>query len=248
MKKKTYLLSQDEVSRLETELLYLKNPKKSPSLSRFFKTGKGEYGEGDLFLGITVPVLRKISKKYYNSIHYKDLSSILYHKYHEIRFVGFILLVLNYEKEKNPKSKSEIAKFYIQHKKGLNNWDLVDVTAHKILGPELFSKEKTLLYTYAKSKDLWENRIAILTTFHFIRLFQFEDTLQISRLLLTHPHDLIHKAVGWMLRELGKRDPDLLRSFLQENSIHMPRTMLRYSIEKFSKTERMKFLQAPFRG
>ncbi len=248
MKKMSYSVSQEEVSRLESELLSLKNPKISPNLSRFFKTGKGEYGEGDLFLGITVPVLRKISKKYYNSIYYKDLSSILYHKYHEIRFVGFILLVLNYEKEKNPNTRSEIVKFYLQHKKGLNNWDLVDVTAHKILGPELFSKEKTLLYTYAKSANLWENRIAILTTFHFIRLHQFEDTIQISRLLLKHPHDLIHKAVGWMLRELGKRDSSLLRAFLEENSSHMPRTMLRYSIEKFTETERKKFLQTPSPG
>lgn len=223
--------------KLLEEIKKNENSERAQHSQYFFKTGKGEYGEGDLFLGITVPVCRQIAKKY-KDISLKDLKPLMTNKYHEVRLIAIIILTLKYKE--NPK---EIYEFYLNNLKGINNWDLVDVSCHKIIGEYLKNKEKSQLYKLAKSNDLWEKRISIVSTFTFIRNNQFEDTINISELLLKDKHDLIHKAVGWMLRELGKRDILLLEAFLDKNTKNMPRTMLRYAIEKFDKDKKLHYMK-----
>jgi len=218
------------------------NIKKARILAGFFKTKKGDYGEGDAFLGITVPKQRKIAKGYIN-LGLRDIQRLLNNKYHEYRLVALIILIEKYLKA-DKDLKKQIVTFYFKNAKGknINNWDLVDLSAPKILGDYLFDKEKKVLYDLAGSNYLWERRIAILTTFYFIRKKRFVDTLKISEILINDKHDLIHKAVGWMLREVGKRDLAKEINFLNKFSKVMPRVMLRYAIEKFSKTERQKYL------
>jgi len=205
---------------------------------RFFKTGKGEYGEGDLFLGITVPKTREIAKKY-KDLNLKDLQKLLESKIHEHRLCALMILRFQYDKTKS----KEIVDFYLKNTKNINNWDLVDLSCSYIIGDWLKDKDRGLLYRLAKSKSLWERRIAIISTSQFIRNTQFEDTIKISEMLLTDKHDLIHKAVGWMLREMGKRDQKVLEKFLQKYSKQMPRTMLRYAIEKFDEQKRKSYLK-----
>ncbi len=228
---------------IEKEIYSLRNQDKSLILTKFFKTQKGEYSEGDLFLGVTVPQSRVIVKKYYDKIEYQKLEYLINHKYHEIRFIGLNILVLKYEKETEPLEKEKLVNYYIKNLKGVNNWDLVDSTAYKILGPHLIDKDKSILYKFAESKNLWENRISIISTLYFIKNNQFNDTISISQILINHPHDLIHKAVGWMLREIGKKDKKILLDFLNKYYLTMPRTMLRYAIEKLSLVEKKFYMK-----
>jgi len=216
------------------------NKQQAKSLQWFFKTGAGEYGEGDVFAGIKMPLQRKIAKEF-KDLNYRDIRELVGSKIHEERMIGLLILQGKYEKgDENEKEK--IYKFYIRNRKGINNWDLVDISAPKIMGEHLLNRDKKLLYKFAHSKKLWERRIAILSTFTFIRAGKFETTFKISDILLDDDHDLIHKAVGWMLRETGKKDLKAEEKFLKPRYKKMPRTMLRYAIEKFPEVKRKKYL------
>jgi len=236
----------DFPQNLKKEIENVANREKSITLQRFFKTKKGQYGEGDIFLGITVPESRKIAKKYSN-LSLEEIKILLESKIHEERLIGLLILVNNYEK--NVETRKEIFDFYIDNAKFINNWDLVDQTADKIAGRFLFdfgkdySIYKGLLKKLAESDNLWERRIAIISTFYFIKNNQFQETLKIAEILMKDEHDLIQKAVGWMLREIGKRDLRILENFLKYNYKSMPRTMLRYAVEKFSEDKRQSYLK-----
>jgi 3-methyladenine DNA glycosylase AlkD len=216
------------------------NKQQAESLQWFFKTGAGEYGQGDVFAGIKMPVQRIIAKEFKN-LNYNDIKELLASKIHENRMIGLLILLGKFKKG-DEDEKEKIFKFYIRNRKGINNWDLVDITAPKIVGEHLLERDKKVLYKFAKSKILWERRIAILSTFTFIRAGKFETTYELSDILLDDDHDLIHKAVGWMLRETGKKDLHAEEKFLQSRYKKMPRTMLRYAIEKFPKVKRKKYL------
>jgi len=222
------------------ELQSSANPEQAKNLQRFFKTGKGEYGEGDVFLGIKVPVQRKTAKKYIGLPLIK-LQELLNSKIHEHRMVGLFILVDKFKKSKE--EKGNIFNFYIKNTKNINNWDLVDLSAPNIVGEFLFDKKKDILYELAESKNLWEKRIAIISTMNFIKKGEYKDALRISEILLNDKHDLIHKAVGWMLREIGKRDLKTEEEFLKQHYKKMPRTMLRYAIEKFPEKERQQWMK-----
>jgi 3-methyladenine DNA glycosylase AlkD len=229
------------IDKILKELKSKKNKEQAKNLSRFFKTGKGHYGEGDIFWGIKVPVQREVVKKF-KEASLKDIQELLNSKVHEHRLAGLLILVEKYKKAEN---KREIYDFYLKNTKNINNWDLVDLTAPNIVGSFLLEnkKERKILYSLVKSKNLWERRIAILSTFTLLREKDFKDVLKISEMLLKDEHDLIHKAVGWMLRELGKRDKDVEIEFLEKYCKVMPRTMLRYSLEKFNTKEREKYMK-----
>jgi 3-methyladenine DNA glycosylase AlkD len=207
----------------------------------FFKTGKGEYGEGDVFSGLKVPTQRKVAREF-KDLSLADLKELLHSKIHEERLISLLILVNNYERG-DEKEKKSIYTFYIKNRMGINNWDLVDLSAPKIVGKYLFDKDKSILFKFASSKNLWERRIAILSTYEFIRNHQYDTTLKIAKILLEDEHDLIHKAVGWMLREIGKKDLKVEEIFLKKHYKKMPRTMLRYAIEKFPEIKRKKYLQ-----
>jgi 3-methyladenine DNA glycosylase AlkD len=229
------------LNQIKKDLQKLKNPQKAKILARFFKTGKGEYGEGDVFLGITVPQQRKVAKKY-PDLTLKQLQNLLSSKIHEHRLTALFVLISKYRKA-DEKDKKEIFNFYLQNTKNINNWDLVDSSAPYILGDYLLEKNKTILYKLAKSNNLWERRIAIMATFEFIKNNRFQDTLKIAKILLKDKHDLIHKAAGWMLREVGKKDQPTEEQFLKKHYQQMPRTMLRYAIEKFPEKKRKFYLK-----
>jgi len=218
-----------------------KNPTQAIILQRFFKTGKGEYGEGDIFYGIKVPEQRMVAKQF-KDLAFDDLKELIKSKVHEERLIAAFILVDQY-KRGDEKKKKIVFDFYLKNRKGINNWDLVDLSAPKIVGAYLIDKEKKLLYKFANSKDLWEKRISIISTQTFIREYFFEDTLNISKILLQDKHDLIHKAVGWMLREIGNRDLETEEEFLKKHYKAMPRTMLRYAIEKFPEQKRIAYLR-----
>ena len=207
---------------------------------RFFKTGKGEYGEGDQFLGIRVPVLRE-QVKHYRSTPLPEVKKLLTSSFHEERLFALLLLVRKFSKG-DDEEKTTIYQLYLENTQYINNWDLVDSSAYQIVGTYLETRERQILYQLAQSQSLWERRIAIMATFQFIRNQQFDDTLRLSELLLNDAEDLIHKAVGWMLREVGKRDMAVEKAFLKSYYKTMPRTMLRYAIEKFSKQDRQQYL------
>ena len=228
------------LDHIKRDLSQLSNPEKAKKLSRFFKTGKGQYGEGDIFLGIPVPEQRKVAKRYID-LPLNDLQELLRSKIHEHRLTALLILVSKYGKADNS-GKDENFRFYLKNIENINNWDLVDLSAPKIVGDYLVNKDTSILLKLAKSNNLWERRIAILSTFQFIRNNDFEDALSISELLLHDEHDLIHKAVGWMLREIGKRDQEIEELFLSKYCIQMPRTMLRYAIEKFDENKRKFYL------
>lgn len=217
-----------------SDLDKLKDSKKAKDLQRFFKTGKGEYGEGDIFLGIVVPEQRRVSKKYLD-LTLGDLQKLLDSKIHEYRLTALFILIAK-------KDKRAAFDFYIKNTKNINNWDLVDLSAPKILGEYLIDKDRKILYKLAKSKNLWERRMAILATFAFIKDNDFKDSLKIAEILINDEHDLIHKAVGWVLREIGKKDIKTEEEFLEKYYKKMPRIMLRYAIEKFPDGKRKKFL------
>ncbi|MEK6937095.1 MAG: DNA alkylation repair protein [Nanoarchaeota archaeon] len=235
------------LQKLKRDLNNLKNNEKSIILSGFFKTGKGQYGEGDSFLGISVPDQRKIAKKYL-SLKLEDIQNLLEANIHEYRLTALLILVEKFKKSflKNfsQEDSEEIISFYLKNTKKVNNWDLVDLTAPNILGAYLLNKNRDILYTLAKSDNLWEKRIAVISTFVFIKNNDFKDTLEISKILLKDKHDLIHKAVGWMLREVGKKSLKTETDFLSKNYKEMPRTTLRYAIEKFPEKQRKFYLNA----
>lgn len=225
-----------KASDVKKELKANIEPGKAEILSRFFKTKKGEYGEGDIFIGVMVPQIRKVAKKY-KDMGIDELQFLIKSKIHEERLCA--ALILTYKK-----LNKEIVDFYLRNTAYLNNWDIVDLTAPKVLGKWLVVNpdERKILYKFAKSKSLWERRIAILSTFALINEGDFKDSLAISKILLNDSHDLIHKAVGWMLREIGKRDQKTEEKFLQKYYKKMPRTMLRYAIERFFETKRKSYL------
>ncbi len=230
------------LSKLQKDLRSFTNPEKAKILGRFFKTGKGEYGEGDKFLGIILPLQRSIVRKYWKEITFEEMKELVKSPLHEERLVSLLIAVDKFEKG-NKKERKEIYDFYLSHTKFINNWDLVDLTAPRIIGAYLHDKDKEILTMLAKSKSLWEKRISILSTFYFIRQGDPSETFRIARLLINDKHDLIHKAVGWMLREIGKRCGEKAEEkFLQKYYKTMPRTMLRYAIEKFDNKKRKYYL------
>jgi len=230
------------VGKLKKELKKHSDKRTAKALQWFFKTGPGEYAEGDIFIGIKVPQIRAAVKKFSKEIDLKEASSLLKSKIHEERLAALLILVLKYS-EGCDADKEKIYKIYLSRTKHINNWDLIDLTAYHIIGSFLADKTKTPLYKLAKSGSLWERRISVLSTFHYIKNGKFDDTLKIAQLLLKDSEDLIHKAVGWMLREVGKRDLASEEDFLKKHYKNMPRTMLRYAIEKFPEQKRLAYLK-----
>lgn len=219
-----------------------KNEEKAKHLSGFFKTGKGQYGEGDVFLGLTVPQTRAIVKEFYQKLSIDEISEVLKSPYHEVRLGALLVLVFKYKKAEQTE-KQKIYQTYIKNIDYINNWDLVDLTAPNIVGDYIYNYGSTEdLWKLANSSHLWGERISIVAGFYFIRQKEFDYMLEVCKQFLAHEHDLIHKATGWMLREVGKRDEDVLCKFLDENAKYMPRTALRYAIEKFEEQKRKSYL------
>lgn len=229
------------ISELQLELKRNSNKEHAVNLQRFFKTGPGEYGEGDVFIGIKVPPLRSLSKKY-KTLSLVDIKKLLTSPIHEERLLSLFILVEQF-RSADEKGKERIFNFYMKNRSKINNWDLVDLSADKIAGAFLFNKDVSLLFELASSDNLWDKRIAVLSSFYFIKYGSFDISLQLSEKLLNDKHDLIHKAVGWMLREIGKRDINTLEGFLLKHYTKMPRTMLRYAIEKFPEQKRQQYLK-----
>ncbi|MBF0195244.1 MAG: DNA alkylation repair protein [Magnetococcales bacterium] len=229
------------VAKIKAELASLGNVEIAAHSAKFFKTAKGQYGEGDRFIGVRVPVQRKVAQQY-KTLPLNGIQELLRSAIHEHRLTAVIILVNRYQKAKSLKEKEKLFQFYLDYKAGINNWDLVDSSAHKIVGNYLLAhKEKrAILYHMADSTNIWDRRIAIIATMTFINNGEFTDTLNLSEKLIDDPHDLMQKAVGWALREVGKVDQKTLEKFLNKHAKTMPRTMLRYAIEKFT-TERRKF-------
>ena len=224
-------------SQIVRELRALSDDEKKIVLPRFFKTGKGEYGEGDRFLGVVVPATRSVAKRY-KDVPYEVLEALLESEWHECRLCSLLILIEKYKKE-----PEQAVRFYLSHTEGINNWDLVDLSAPYILGSFLVgSKDRKILYQLAGSTNMWERRIAVVSTLMLIRHGQFNDTIRLAELLLDSRHDLMQKSIGWMLREVGKRDQDILVGFLEKHRRQMPRTMLRYAIEKFPMEQRKHFM------
>lgn len=227
---------------IKQSLFSCADPEKAQVLQRFFQTFPGGYGEGDRFLGVKVPDQRTVSKKYYREATLSDLGELLESDIHEQRLTALFILVLKFEKADAETEKELIVDFYLKRLDRVNSWDLVDSSAPKILGPWLYHKDRSMLYDLARTNHLWRQRIAIMATFYFLKQNDFEDTLRIAEILLAHRHDLIHKAVGWMLREIGNRDRKKEEAFLKKHYKKMPRTMLRYAIEKFEPEVRARYL------
>ncbi len=234
-------LSNLKARDVQTRLKKLGNPEHAAISQRFFKTGPGEYGQGDIFIGIRVPVLRKLVKEF-KDLPAREVKILLRSPIHEERLLAILLFVHIFSKG-DETTKKGIYNLYLNSTEFINNWDLVDVSAEHIVGAYLMDKNKRPLYRLAKSKNLWERRIAIIATFYFVRRHEFSETLKISNMLLADRHDLIHKATGWMLREIGKRDLKTEETFLKEHYKKMPRTMLRYAIEKFPENKRQRYLK-----
>jgi len=220
----------NKITQIKRELKNYAKPEKVAIASRYFKTGKGEYGEGDKFLGVVMPDQRKVAKKY-RDLPFVEVQKLLESVYHEHRMTGFLILTYKFEKA-DEKLQREIYDFYFKNRKYSNNWDLVDVIVPKIMGAWLLDKKRDVLYKLARSKSLWDRRIAMLSTFAFISNSDYEDALKIAEILVHDEHDLIHKAVGWALREIGKKDAEAERKFLRKYHKTMPRVMYRYAIEK----------------
>ncbi len=232
------------VNEIKNALAELAIPEKAAFLPKFFKTGKGEYGEGDLFLGIKVPDQRAVAKEYYLQLSLKEISELLQSRYHEHRLTALFMLVFKYEKTKDIDVQAEIADFYLNHLKCINNWDLVDSSCYKILGRYAFDTQNdNLLRKLSLSEAMWHKRIAVVGTMYYIKKGFFELTKEFVMHNLQHPHDLMHKANGWLLREMGKKNEAELISFLNKNYQEMPRTTLRYSIEKLEENLRQSYLK-----
>ena len=239
-----YLYNRNSMNVLLSEMLSHADPSQVPGLSRFFKTGPGQYGERDKFLGIKVPVTREVVKECGRSVGFPELEECVTSAYHEVRLAALLALVEVFRHaRKDPALQRRCVDFYLAHTAYINNWDLVDLSCYPLLGEWLLDKDRTLLYELARNgKTLWEQRIGIVSTMTLIRHGQLADTFAIADILLQHPHDLIHKAVGWLLREAGKRDKAALVAYLAPRYGKMPRTMLRYAIEKFPEAERKSYL------
>lgn len=234
-------------NQLYTEILVHQDPTQVEGLSRFFKTGKGQYGEGDQFLGIKVPVTREVVKQCWQETSFDDLEVCIASEYHEMRLAALLTLVQIFKHAKKDKAlQQQCVDFYLVHTQYINNWDLVDLSCYELLGTWLLDKDRTLLYNLARNgKTIWEQRIGMVSTMQFLRHSQLDDTYAIAGIFLTKPqplHDLLQKAVGWLLREAGKRDELRLKDWLSSRYQTMPRTMLRYAIEKFSENERQQFM------
>jgi 3-methyladenine DNA glycosylase AlkD len=238
------------IEQIRTELIAKGSPEKAAFLSGFFKTGIGQYAEGDVFVGVNNPEVRAMAKKYAD-LPLTNIETLLHDPVHEIRLLALVILVNRFEKASrksqqvwtnSPQIRKDIFDLYLRNLEFINNWDLVDVSCHKIVGAYLFDKERDILYELAARPHLWSQRVAMVSTFNFIRHRQVNDTYQLAELLLPHPHDLMHKAVGWMLREAGKRDEGVLEDFLQTHIRQMPRMALRYAIERFEETKRKYYL------
>ena len=233
-----------EVEKLKKELQDLKNPERAKHSQGYFKTGKGEYAEGDVFIGLTSKQINDIAKKYQKDLTLNEVQELLNSKIHEYRVCALRVLIHKYKKAKKDRlEKRRIYELYLKNTHNINNWDLVDISAPHIVGDFLQRDGTEMLTRLAKSEDLWERRIAVLSTFPFIKKSQFGETLAISELLMKDEHDLIHKAVGWGLREVGKKNMKVLELFLMQRYKEMPRTMLRYAIEKFPEEKRKAYLK-----
>lgn len=229
-------------NKVLSALRIIADKKLAKNLSWFFKTGPGDYGEGDKFFGVYVPQQRKIAKQYFN-LSLSEIKKLLLSPWHEARLTGLLILVNKYKNADTILEQKNIFNFYLEQAPRINNWDLVDLSAPYIAGEWLKDKPKNILYKLAVSSNLWQKRIAIVATFAFIKNNDLIHSYKIAKLLVNDKHDLIHKATGWMLREAGKRNTTVLKKFLQQNGRQMPRTMLRYAIEKFSPQERKRFLK-----
>ena len=226
---------------IHEEFKKMSNQEHAALLQKYFKTGKGEYGEGDIFLGLHVPTVRKIAKKY-RILSLSEASEFLKSPFHEERLFALFVLVELF-KRANEENKKEIYDFYLKNTNFINNWDLVDASAGPIIGAYLFTRDRKPIYVLAKSRNLWERRIAIMATSFFIANNEYADTLNLTEMLLNDKEDLIHKAVGWMLREIGKRNLEIEENFIKKHYQNMPRTMLRYAIEKFPEEKRKSYLK-----
>jgi len=221
----------NSLQAIKQELQALADPQTAQHSQRFFKTGKGEYGEGDIFLGIRVPVIRQLAKKH-QQLPLDKIESLLHSNFHEQRLLALIMMV-NLYKKSDTSTQQQIFNSYINNVQYINNWDLIDTTTPHIIGAYLFDKNRQILFDYAKSDNLWQRRIAVLACFYFIQLEDFSDFIKIAEMLVDDQQDLIHKAVGWMLREAAKRQLSITMNFLDQYAASMPRTMLRYALERF---------------
>ena len=229
------------IERVRAELRAQANPEKARALQRFFKTGPGEYGEGDVFLGTGMPAVRRLAARH-KDLSAKDVQRLLASPYHEERMIALRILVRQYDREDDA-ARDRIFRLYMKNRRRINNWDLVDVTARHIVGRHLMNRSRGALRRLARSPSLWDRRIAVMSSFWFVRYGDFADTLALAGMLLDDPEDLIHKAVGWMRREVGKRNPAAAEGFLRLHYRRMPRTMLRYAIEKLPVEKRRRYLQ-----
>lgn len=243
-KRKIISTSAATLSGLKRELARDANPERARASAWFFKTGRGEYGEGDKFIGLTVPAQRAIANRY-TLLGFTDLERLLASRIHEHRFTALLILVAQYENG-NAAAKQKVFDFYLKHTHRVNNWDLVDTSAPYIVGEHLVTRSRQVLYRLAQSRDLWERRIAMVATMAFIRRGDLSDVFAIADRLLADNHDLIHKAIGWMLREAGKQSPTEMIDFLKRNYSRMPRTALRYAIERLPEAQRRAALRGQF--
>lgn len=234
----------DILKEIKEALVTLSIPEKAEFFPKFFKTGKGEYGEGDLFLGVKVPDQRSVAKEYYARISMEELSKLLSSQYHEHRLTALFMLISKFEKTKDKAVKDEIVEFYLNHLQHINNWDLVDSSCYKILGRYAFENQKDeLLRTLSDSEEMWHKRIAVVGTMHYVKKGSFDLTKEFVTKNLKHPHDLMHKANGWLLREMGEKNEAELINFLNKHYKEMPRTSLRYAIEKLDEALRQDYLK-----
>ncbi len=225
-------------------LYALANPARAAQLRRFFKTGPGEYGEGDRFLGVSLPQTRALVKKFWRETDFAELEELYASPWHEARAAAVLTLVEKFEKTKDEAARKAVFDFYVQHLPRANNWDLIDVSVYKIIGVYLYNKEdRSLFYRLARSKSLWEQRASIVGTMYLVKRGDFQITLALAERFLTHPHDLMHKACGWLLREVGKKDESVLCAFLDKHHKQMPRTMLRYALERLSPALKKRYME-----
>lgn len=218
-------------------------PEKAAFFPRFFKTGPGEYGEGDKFLGVTVPIQRKVAKSVFKEISLSEIGELLRDSYHEVRLTALYILVYKYQRLKNEAEQKEVVDFYLANLDFVNNWDLVDSSCHHILGHYYLERDRSIFYELADTDHLWRQRVAMISSYYWIKRGDFGDALALAEKLLYHPHDLIHKAVGWMLREIGNGEFEVEMEFLRKYYKTMPRTVLRYAIEKFDPELRKQLLE-----
>ena len=230
--------------QIEEALQMLSTPERAVQMPRYFKTGKGEYGEGDIFYGVSVPDQRSVAREFYKEISLEELSDVLKSEVHEMRLTAILIVVAKYEKAKDITEKREVVDFYLNHLEYVNNWDIVDSSAHKILGDYAFrNDEEEILYRLSSDENMWKKRVAVVGSFWFIKHKHYELTQKLVLNNLKHSHDLMHKANGWMLREIGKKDESVLLSFLDKYYKEMPRTSLRYAIERLDEDLRQDYLK-----